>query len=88
MLSKLKQFDPDFNKTWARLEADEKRQGGRHSKKVKVVMQQLLDRTVRNLLDKLNVSEFAQLGYEWNELINEEYFKCATDPFHLDNKCL
>ena len=52
------------------------------------MMQRLVDRTFRHLMDTLSISEFAQLGQQWIELIPEDYFRCATDPFNLNNKCL
>src|SRR5690625_4026137 len=106
MLSKLKEFDPQFARFWDELiEQIRKKQ---HVSRAKVVciwlvwkwdrlvnavvvlqnVQKLLDETVRNLMDNLSVNAFAQLGHRWTDLIPAEHFKCATDAFNLDNKCL
>lgn len=52
------------------------------------MMQKLIDQSVRKLFDELSVNEFSQLGFQWSDFLNLEYFKCATDPFNVRNKCL
>ena len=39
-------------------------------------------------MDQLSVYDFSQLGTEWNDLLNNQYFKCATDPYNVDKKCM
>lgn len=39
-------------------------------------------------MDQLPVYDFSQLGTEWNDLLTNRYFKCATDPYNVDKKCM
>lgn len=39
-------------------------------------------------MDQLSVYDFSQLGTEWNDLLQNQYFKCATDPYNVDKKCM
>ena len=52
------------------------------------MMQKLVDRTVRKLIVTLPVNDFAQLGEKWSDMLMVEYFKCATDPFNINEKCM
>lgn len=105
MLSKLKEYDPEFNESWSKLgEMIKQKYQRNQTKMVSLVLftrfglyifvcvflkviQKLLDQTIRKMMENCNVSEFAQLGHTWADFMAAENFKCATDPFHIDNKC-
>ncbi|XP_027197220.2 uncharacterized protein LOC113791626 [Dermatophagoides pteronyssinus] len=84
MLDKMKQIDPEFNQSWTKLlEISEQ-----NSNQTRLLKQKLIDQTIRKLMDQLSVYDFSQLGTEWNDLLQNQYFKCATDPYNVDKKCI
>ena len=49
--------------------------------------QQIIDDTIRTLLNSLTVSEFMKLGHMADDFLIPEDFRCATDAFHLQDRC-
>lgn len=39
-------------------------------------------------MDTLPIYDFSQLGHQWTDILANDYFKCATDAFNLDKKCV
>ncbi|KAF7487992.1 LIM and senescent cell antigen-like-containing domain protein 1 [Sarcoptes scabiei] len=84
MLNKMKDFDQSFSIEWDELDDP----GRADMIQTKVLKQILIDRTIRRMMDNLSIYEFSQLGNQWEDIIANQYFKCATDPFNLDKKCI
>ncbi|KAH9516068.1 amiloride-sensitive sodium channel [Dermatophagoides farinae] len=87
MLNKMKCIDPKFNQSWTKL-MELSQQNLFYSNQTRLLKQKLIDHTIRKLMDQLPVYDFSQLGTEWNDLLTNRYFKCATDPYNVDKKCI
>ncbi|XP_054154245.1 acid-sensing ion channel 1C-like [Oppia nitens] len=84
MMSKLREFNKTFDKIWSTYDDTNDVDDDNVTKLDK---QQIVDDTIRALLNTLTVNDFMKLGHTVDEFLVPEYFRCATDSFHLDDKC-
>ncbi|XP_054152493.1 uncharacterized protein LOC128951269 [Oppia nitens] len=86
MLSKLKDFDPDFEPQWTILanvsETDE------NIDEIKLKQQHLIDEYMRKMMDKLPVSQFMSYGHTADDFLVPTFFRCASDKYHPDETCI